>query len=543
MTVRARPVPHAALGASRLFQAVVSRDADALAFYAHDWRTGLADAAEATARHPRDRAALCDALARQNRAWGADDAALANVATLRERASVAVLTGQQLGLFGGPLYTVWKALGAVLTARRVARVTGRPAVPVFWLAGEDHDLDEVRATVVPDGEDATVVAYGEPNPENRQPVGRKALGDAEVSAALQEMERALPDGPHRADVLHFLRRTWAPGRSWRDAFALTILALTRGTGLVLVSPDDPDLKALARDLFATEATGWRATHDALAEASDHLRRTRFHAQIEPTPLNLFWLNGDARLALDPTDDPGQALARGTGERVATGDLARAQPDALSPNVVLRPVMQDVLFPTAAYVAGPGETAYFAQLRGVYARFGVPMPAIVPRLSVTLVSPGIGKILDRYDLTLPDLRDGVDPHWKRLAMEASDTDFQAAFARARRSADAETDRLKTLATEIDTSLGSAAEAARAALHRALARLETKTVRVQKRRHDDVRARLARAHAALWPRGTLQERAANPFTFAATLGPDAFRLIADALDARDDFDTDRHWIVDV
>ncbi|HIG73075.1 MAG TPA: bacillithiol biosynthesis cysteine-adding enzyme BshC [Bacteroidetes bacterium] len=538
MSTEARPVPHGALGASRLFQAVAGREPEALAFYAHDWRDGLAEAARIAAEHPRDRDALADALVQQNRRWGADAAAMANAETLRQPEAVAVLTGQQLGLFGGPLYTVWKALGAVLTARRVARETGRPAVPVFWLAGEDHDLDEVRQTLVPRGESVAAVGYGASDADNRQPVGRIDLDAEALADALGAMEAALPEGPHRADVVALLRRTWSPGRPWRDAFAETILALTRETGLVLVSPDDPAIKTLARDLFAAEATDWEATFEALTAQTERLRSAGFHAQIEPAPLNLFLLDGDDRLALDP--GASGVRVRQTGARVDLAETARQRPGALSPNVVLRPVMQDALFPTVAYVAGPGETAYFAQLRGVYERFGVPMPAIVPRLSVTLVPASVRKVLDRYGLALPDLREGIQAHWKRLAMEASDTDFAAAFADARAATDAEIDRLAPLATGIDTSLEAAAEAARTHIHAALARLETKTVRVQKRRHDDVRARLARAHAALWPNGTLQERAANPFAFAVALGLDGFAWLADALG--EDIDTSRHWVVE-
>ncbi|MEM1057570.1 MAG: bacillithiol biosynthesis cysteine-adding enzyme BshC [Bacteroidota bacterium] len=539
MTPEAHPVPHAALGASRLFQGVLSRDPAALAFYAHDWQEGLAEAAHLAAEHPRDRAALADALEYQNRRWGADAAAMANVEALRQPEAVAVLTGQQLGLFGGPLYTVWKALGAVLTARRVARETGRPAVPVFWLAGEDHDLDEVRSTVIPNGEDALRVLYGTPDAGHRQPVGRIALDADQLAAALDAMEDALPAGPHREDVVALLRRAWAPGRPWRDAFAETILALTRGTGLVLVSPDDPAIKILVRDLFEQEATGWRETFEALSFSSRALTEAGYHTQIEPSPLNLFWLHDGDRLALDPTD--AGAIARQTGQRVNLAEIARERPKALSPNVVLRPVMQDVLFPTVAYVAGPGETAYFAQLKGVYSRFGVPMPAIVPRLSVSLVPVSVRKVLDRYGLGVPDFREGIEGHWKRLAMEASETDFEAAFAAARQSADADLDRLAALAAEIDTSLDAAAEAARARVHKALARLETKTVRVQKRRHDDVRARLARAHATLWPGGTLQERAANPLAFATHLGLDGFARLADALGH--DIDTSQHWVLEM
>ncbi|OZC01771.1 bacillithiol biosynthesis cysteine-adding enzyme BshC [Rubricoccus marinus] len=559
MTPEARPVPHASLGASRLFQAVASGAAEALRFYAYDWRTGLSDAADAAAAFPRQRDALADALLAQADARGADGAAQTNIERLRDPRTVAVLTGQQLGLFGGPLYTVWKALGAVVTARRVARETGRPVVPVFWLAGEDHDLDEVRSTAVSSGETVRRVRYGTADPNNREPVGRKRLEAEPLAEALAQMERALPEGPYRNEVLDLLREAWTPGRLWRDAFWDTLQALTRGTGLVFVSPDDPAIKALAADLFAREAEDPQATLDALQSASDALVEAGYHAQIQPGPLNLFWLRGDERLALDPdaSGDPNTgaasgAIGRGTAHRISDlAVFARETPEALSPNVVLRPVLQDVLFPTVAYIAGPGETAYFAQLKGVYERFGVPMPAIVPRLSVSLVEPGVRKVLDRYGLDLPDLKGGIDAHWKRLAQEAqtagahaaSGADLPAQFAAAREAADAELARLTDLAADLNPSLRAAGEAAQARVHKALARLETKTVRVQKRQHDDIRKRLARAHAALWPGGSLQERAANPFAFAVRLGLDGFAQIADALDAQHDLHTAQHWAVDV
>ena len=539
----ARPLAPEALGASPLAQAVASGERGALALYAHDWRTGLGEAARAAAGLPRARGPLADALAAQARAGGLDAAALANADRLRDPESVAVLTGQQLGLFGGPLYTVWKALGAVVTARRVARETGRPVVPVFWLAGEDHDLDEVHGTALARGEAVVRPRYGAPDETSRVPVGRIRLEAGPLAGALSALERAMPDGPHRDEALDLLRAAWRPGRLWRNAFADTLAALTRGTGLVLVTPDDSALKALAAHLFASEAEDPAATLRALEGQTEAVRAAGYRAQIHPSALNLFWMREGERLALDPGAG-GAATARGTAHRLESLAAAvRQRPEAFSPNVVLRPVMQDALFPTAAYVAGPGEAAYFAQLRGVYARFGVPMPAIVPRLSVTLVPPGVRKVLRRYGLTVPDLRGGIGALWKRLAAEASGDDLPAAFAAAREGADAEIARLSDLAADLDTSLEAAAEAARARVHRALARLETKTVRVQKRRHDDIRQRLARAHAALWPGGTLQERALNPFTFVPRLGPDGFTRIADALDAAHDLHAGRHWVVDV
>ena len=201
------------------------------------------------------------------------------------------------------------------------------------------------------------------------------------------------------------------------------------------------------------------------------------------------------------------------------------PERVSPNVVLRPLVQDTLLPTAAYVAGPGEAAYYAQTAPVYARFGVPMPAVVPRLGLTLVEPGIAKILDRYGLSVADLSGDVHALWRRLALDASDLD--AAFASARDRALALADDLERLAADVDASLAGAAGAFRAALGHAVDRIESKTVRVEKRRHDDVRARLDRARAALWPAGALQERALSPLHVVALHGTEALSGFVEAV----------------
>ena len=533
---------HAALGAGALFQGVVGGDPAALAFYAHDWRD-LAAAAEQAAARPVDRDALADALLAQNERWGATDAVRDHIAALRDPSSVAVLTGQQLGLFGGPLYTVWKALGAVRLARRLAREAGRPAVPVFWLAGEDHDFDEVHRTVVPSGEAARTVAYndGAAPQANRGAVGRLVLDADAIGGALAELRAALPDGPHRDGVLALAETAWAPGRRWRDAFADTLRALTRGTGLVLASPDDPELKRLAAPLLSAELADPQATAGALAGTTERVREAGYGTLIEPGAGQLFWMADGARLALSPDRDGGWSSRDGAVRLSPDGaaEVARATPERLSPNVVLRPVLQDALFPTVAYVAGPGETAYFAQLGGVYRRFGVAMPAVVPRLSVTLVGPGVAKVLDRYGLGVPELRPGVDRLWARLTLDAADVDLPAAFADARAAALSALAPVAPLATDLDASLDAAVGAARARIERAVDRLEAKTLRVQRRRHADIRARLARAHAALWPTGTLQERAANPLAFAARHGLDVFTRVADALP--DPPDRAEHWVV--
>ena len=525
-----RTLPPASLGGSALSTALLARQPEALAFYAYDW--GSADdraaAAAAAAARPIDRDTLATVLVEQNKLWGASQDELARIDALRGE-SVAVVTGQQLGLFAGPLYSLYKALSAVRYAAQIEAETGRPTLAVFWLAGEDHDFEEVQSAVFTDGPDVRRVRYDVP--ATGGPVGRMALDADAVAATLRQLDAALPEGPHRDDVIERVRAAYRPGVTMRDAFARLLRQLA--PGLVLMSVDDPRLKALAAPVFGREVAEWEATHAALARVSDELAAAGFHAQVTPTPVNLFAFTDDGRrLPIDPDPETGGFRLR--GDRAVSRDelarWAREAPERLSPNVVLRPLVQDALVPTVAYVAGPGEAAYFAQLQPVYAQFGIAMPLIWPRLSLTLVEPGVAKVLDRYGLSLPDLAGGPEvlhALWRGLALDASDTDLEAAFASARRRLEALTAELSGPVAATSSTLDAALGAARAKMADALDRLETKTVRVEKRDHDDVRARLERAQAALWPAASLQERALSPLQVAARHGLDAFPRLVDAV----------------
>lgn len=514
-----RPLAPEALGGSALSTAYLHRQPDALAYYRWDWGDSAhrAAAAEAAAARPIDRNVIAGILAEQNRAWGASGAALTRTDVLRQPESVAVVTGQQLGLFAGPLYSIYKALSAVRFAEQVEAETGRPAVAVFWLAGEDHDFEEVQTAVFSEGPDVHRVRYAPDSVGG--PVGRMTLEADALAITLRQLEAALPEGPHRDEVLGLVGTCYRPGVSMRDAFARLLRRIA--PGLILMSVDDPRLKALAAPVFEWEVAGWAETHAALEDVSRQLEASGFHAQVTPMPVNLFAITEDGqRLPIDPEGEGfrlrgSDALSRDELER-----WVRDEPGRLSPNVVLRPLVQDVLLPTVAYVAGPGEAAYFAQLKPVYERFGIAMPVIWPRLGLTVVDPGVAKVLDRYGLAVPDLAGDLHAHWRRLALEASDIDLEAVFAEARASLDALTAQLHDPVVSTSSTLESALGAARAKMSKALDRLETKTVRVEKRTHDDVRLRLERAQAALWPGGALQERALSPLQLAARYGLDVF-----------------------
>ncbi len=510
-------------------------------YYAHSpWEVeGRAEAARIAAEFPRDRDLLVDVLLEQNERWwgGEEEAVRANIEKLRDPASGAVVTGQQLGMFGGPLYTVYKALTAVKLTEQMEEETGRPIVPLFWLADEDHDYAEIHATTLPNGADPIRVAYddGQAPDVNRGPVGRIVLKE-QISATVDQLFAAFPQAPD------WVPEVWKPGVLWRDAFAHTLRKMTEGTGLVFVSGDDARLKRAAAPILVREIERWADTATQLAAVSSGLESEGFHAQVKPSELNLFMFHkpapvkaGGQRLQIDPEGE--EFILRGTETRFSKKellDLLKVHPERFSPNVILRPLMQDSLFPTAAYVGGPGEGAYFAQLKPIYESFGVPMPIIYPRVSVTLISEKLQRFLDEYGIDLPDLKgdpgsspgQAVHELHRRLALERSDAGLDGQFADTAQEARALVEALKPMAVSVDSSLDKAVEAAQAKVENALRRLEKKTIRGEKRNQHVILERLERLVGELMPSGVPQERVICAITTLASQVAPAVQSTMDA-----------------
>ncbi len=538
-------LPYAALSASSLFVDYCTRYGRVAPFYAGDFRNPdhLRAALVRTLAFERNRDALVDALHAQQSRWGIDAPTRASLDALRSPDAAVVITGQQLGLFVSPLYTIYKTLTTIQLARQLAASTGRPVVPVFWMAGEDHDFPEIASTTLVDGGAVTDVAYDAPplseDEVNAGPVGRLRL-DASIAARIDELARALPTTEFTADWQSLLHEAYTPGALMEDAFARVLKRLTQGTGLILASIDDPAMKRLAAPLFEREVRDFDGSAKRLAETSARLIHEGYHAQVATRPTNLFMMEEEGRLPVDAED--GRFILRGTTRSYSQDELlalVRTAPERFSPNVVLRPLIQDLLFPTVAYVAGPGETAYFAQYREVYAWAGVPMPIIYPRVSVSLVDPTVRKYLDFYPFALPEYARGTEWLLKQTATARMPESTEAVFAEANRAIDAQLDALKARAGEIDATLSRSADAARAKISRVVNRLHDRAIRGYKRSLETDRARLDRITGSLIPHGKPQERALSPFVLVNQYGLDVFTRLMDRLP----LDTWEHHVIEL
>jgi bacillithiol biosynthesis cysteine-adding enzyme BshC len=476
----------------------------------------IAAAAERTVSYARARETVATALARQQEERGAERAAL-RAREVADPNAVTIVTGQQAGLFGGPLFVLHKALATLEIARRLAERRRHPVIPVFWVAADDHDFAEVRSMCVLDGDGAIRCLRYAPRHE---PVGQPAFTivlDDTVAHLMDELGQALAPSASRDETLGVVAECYQPGATLSGAFARLLSRLL--PELVVLDSSDPALKAAASSVLAREVEEASPTSRLALEAGQALLEAGYHQQVPVRAgfLNLFVLAQGQRRALGLGDDGIEI--RGLGTRMSVEEALRqiqTEPGPWSPNALLRPLVQDTMLPTAAYVGGPAEVAYHAQIGSIYAHFGLPRPVIVPRPSVTIVEPARARALETEGLSLPDLAGDPETVLSRWARQ-SYPDVEAAFARTRGSLEREMGAVEEHLGTLDPTLRGATAAARGrALHQ-VERLHEKAMRALKKRDQGRAARLRRTRDALFPGGSFQERGLGLLGLVARLGP--------------------------
>jgi len=479
-----------------------------------------ARAPEILSKYKVDRPALCDALARMNRSWGASPATLANIELLRNPDCVAAVTGQQAGLFTGPLYTIYKALSAVKLAGCLSQ-QGTRTVPVFWIATEDHDFAEVaKAEFI--NRDCGFSSVSVPSSMHVEgvPVGNVVL-DESVNTAVDSLLAALPSTEFTAELDQLLRDTWKPGRTYGEAFARMLAALLGQHGLIILDPLDADLKKLAAPLYSEAAQRAHEIAIAVTERSRELESSGYHVQVvaSENSFPLFMLDAQgARQAVVRTDD-GRYQTKAGGAKFTAAELAEQaanQPERFSPNVTLRAVVQDYLLPTIAYNGGAAEIAYFAQTAEVYRVLDRPATPILPRASMTIIEKHTGRSLERYDLKLSDFFTGLDPVLARVVEEHLGTAAAESFSRTEASVNQELDSLQQQLRQVDPTLADALETGRKKINYQIEGLRTRFHRAQMARDEAVHRQLQRAFELLYPEKTLQERRINITSLLARHG---------------------------
>ncbi len=493
------------------------------------------------AAHRTDRDALATALAAMNAEWGAGPETLANVERLRSSDVVAVVTGQQVGLFTGPLYTIYKALSAVKLAGCLTQ-RGTEAVPVFWMATEDHDWDEVSAAevIACDGRLATTGVPAGWHAEG-EAVGR-VRADERIEESIRRLFDLLPSSEFLPELEKLIRDSYQPGRGFGEAFARMLTALVSRYGLVLLDPLDARLKRLSAPLYAEAARLAPEIAAALDARSRELEASGYHSQVHTShdSFPLFMHDEDgARRAL-VRNSAGRYGSKGSGQEWTAeelAELAAREPERFSPNVTLRAAVQDFLLPTIAYFGGAAEIAYFAQTAEVYRVLARPATPILHRASLTIVERRTGRTLERYGLRLEDFFAGLDAVIARVVEEHLGADVARRLDETDATVARALEELRESLGAFDPTLGDALSTGRRKIEHQLEGLRTRFHRAQMARDRAVLRQLERAASALYPEKALQERHLNITSLIARHGRYTIEWLHDAID----IGTTEHQIV--
>ena len=481
-----------------------------------------------------DRSRLCTVLERMNRTWGAGAATRRNINQLAEADCLAVVSGQQAGLFTGPLYTIYKALSAVKLAECLT-LRGVKAVPVFWIATEDHDFAEVAVAEFIN-RDCVLEKVSVPADMHTEavPVGQVRL-DASIAAVVDSLLKLLPANEFSADVEKLLRDSYAANQGYGDAFARLMTALTAKYGLIFLDPLDAELKALAAPMYARAAKHAAEIASAIAERSRELEQAGYHAQVtafeNSFPLFLHDDNGARRALSRNEHDKYQPKTANRGADYSADELAAwalREPDRFSPNVTLRAVIQDFLLPTIAYYGGAAEIAYFAQTSEVYRLLDRPVTPILHRTSITLVERHTWRTLERYGVRLKDFFGGYDQVVATVVNQHLGKETADAFDHTTETFSRELDGLQEKLRHVDPTLAEALDKGRRKINYQIDGLRTRFQRAQLSRDEALQRQLERAFDLLYPEKSLQERRINITSLLARHGQYVIDWIFDAIE---------------
>jgi bacillithiol biosynthesis cysteine-adding enzyme BshC len=464
---------------------------------------------------PEHRTRLADLLAKQNAAFGGGDVTARNIERLRNGAS-AVVSGQQVALFGGPLYTFLKAATAIARARK-ATEAGFDTVPVFWLASEDHDFAEVAEVSLPTRDGLKTVTLGSA-PEVPVPVGGITLG-ASAAAALAELQALLGSN----EVTALLGEVYRPETTLAGAFGSVMARLFARWGLVVMDAAEAGFHALGATVLEQAVCEADALRAALVERDTLLVERGYHAQVkvgeQSSLLFLIEETTGARLPLRRVRSDGRLHWKAGGQHYTTEGLLQilqATPERCSPNALLRPVFQDAVLPTSAYIAGPAEIAYFAQSEVIYERILGRATAVLPRLSATLVEPKIAAVMERHEVHLADALTSADTLAQRLGARAMPVEGKRKLAAAGNSLDSELTAVTEWMAQMDAGLGRSADTAASKMRYQMNRLRRLAARYQLEKEASLARHAQAITQALYPGGHLQERVVAGVYFLATQG---------------------------
>jgi bacillithiol biosynthesis cysteine-adding enzyme BshC len=496
------------------------------------WREAIARS-QAQPRNP----AIAHIIAAQQAKRGAGTKARQAAERLLDPRAVVVATGQQAGVFGGPLFTLLKAITAIQLAARVSAEHNVPAVPVFWVDAEDHDWEEIRSCTVLDAEfQPKTITLADVDGAGELPIAQLVLDDR-ITTAIDDLLATLPPTDFTANVSESVHAAYRPSARMAEAFSMWIESLLGPYGLVVFESADPAAKPLAAPVFARELESNGRTAALALSAGEKLRARGHQPQVVPQPgsVALFHLNG-ARQPIRREGD-GFLIGDTAVDSASLINEAHTNPERFSPNVLLRPLVQDTLFPTICYVSGPSELAYLGQLREVYQHFAIPMPLIYPRASATLVDGSAARFLHKHQVPLDTLRSRDESALNQLLQSQLPPEIEQSLKNAEDTLRSALQRVIDAMPSLDPTLAGAAKTTMGKMEHDLKSLQGKVIQAAKRRDETLRRQFTRAQAQIFPLGHPQERTLTLVYFINRYGPALIDTLLHTLP----MELGRHWVV--
>ncbi len=453
---------------------------------------------------------------------------LRNIELIDKEKTIAVVTGQQLGIIGGPLYTVYKILTTIRLANQLTeRYDEFKFVPVFWLEGDDHDFNEVRSINLFDNENQVInIGYKEEinDDDTKQSIGKINFDEA-LNEFLNKYESSLRDSDFKNELVSKLKECYQVGKSFKQSFKQLLFWLFDEFGLIIFDPQDPQVKNLLKPIFKKEVNDFSIHTQKLIQTSAKLEEL-YHAQVKVKPVNLFYHTDDGRYSVEPVDDVFK-LRRKRKQFTKDEILAEIEtsPERFSPNVLLRPICQDYLLPTGFYIGGPSEIAYFAQVTPLYDFYNIETPIIFPRSSATILEKNVATGLDKYDLSMNDIFLGLDELKEKVIASLSENNIENAFEEASKEIELTFDKIKENLFAVDKTLVDSSGRYKDRIMSSLVELKSKAIKAQETKHETTIRQLTRLSNLLYPLGNLQEREINFTYFYNKYGKDFIRKVYD------------------
>ena len=472
-----------------------------------------------------------------NNGFDLDPLAQKNIERLADEKAQTVVTGQQLGIYGGPLFTVYKALTAIVFARRMEKKTGNPVIPVFWLADEDHDYEEIASVRFPNRDTIHSIKLDAFNEKNHA-VSELVIPDR-FTDFRNEVKEKLRETDFSESLWDLLDECYRPGVTFRVAFGKLISQLFSKHGMILAGSHDKNIKRYLLQQLQSSVENASEIGEALERQSGKLADV-YHQQAQTDSSLLFMHSGEGRVRISFEDGIWKYGDREEWPSVELKKMIEKNPERFSPNVFLRPVLQDALLPNRAYVAGPGELAYYGQMKTLYPIFNLEMPFIIPRMSATLIESSISRIMDDLPFDFTDYNKRIEDLESDYVDRTNTMDVNEYFKQWKKDVDELSENKTKAIQNIDQTLKGAAEKANSSYYHALDGLKGKVFRAIKQQNDIQIKRIRKIHTHLFPEQELQERKFSFIYYMNKYGVDIWDSVLTKID-EETFDT--HKLINI